>query len=415
VRSRHILYSVSLVFVLFCVEIGCRHVTEPGNGPSPPDNIPVDYTLQAGNYIVLDRTQTPGHGQKLTYFWTPDKSNPDSLWALPNSPTQTFGFTKEGIYRFYFVFNDGVKDSETDTIVVKVLSRNEILFEDPKLEMCVRWRLKAPTGALSGVMLQSLDSLQCVYFADGVSSLRGLEQCKNLEWLWMSLQRISEVTPLAGLGKLHSIELDQNRVIRDISALAGLTGLKRLNLMVNQISDITPLASLTNLKYLNLMENPVHDLSVLRNFAQLEELWLDYYSLPDISPLSALRQLRVLWMTTCQLSDITVVSTLTNLRWLVVGTNRITDISAVSNLVQLELLYIDGNQVVDISAIERLTQLRRLDLSNNRITNIEPLVRNAGLGAGDVVSLLGNPLDSASVYQHIPALKARGAAVLFRP
>jgi Leucine-rich repeat (LRR) protein len=71
----------------------------------------------------------------------------------------------------------------------------------------------------------------------------------------------------------------------------------------------------------------------------------------------------------------------------------------------------DSNNITDITPLEKLTNLNILDLIYNQIKNTLPLVNNNGLGQGDAVSLTGNPLDSISVNQYIPALVARGVSV----
>ena len=49
----------------------------------------------------------------------------------------------------------------------------------------------------------------------------------------------------------------------------------------------------------------------------------------------------------------------------------------------------------------------------NSISDISPLVANTGLGSGDTVDLRRNPLSSASINTHIPALQRRGVTVEF--
>ena len=54
-----------------------------------------------------------------------------------------------------------------------------------------------------------------------------------------------------------------NNEVTDISPLASLTNLSRLDLTGNEISDLSPLASLTNLTKLTLTGNEISDLSPL--------------------------------------------------------------------------------------------------------------------------------------------------------
>jgi len=71
--------------------------------------------------------------------------------------------------------------------------------------------------------------------------------------------RISDVTPLAGLANLEELHLNGTNLLSDISPLSGLTNLRGLTLWRNQISDISPLSGLTNLEWLSLDYNPITD------------------------------------------------------------------------------------------------------------------------------------------------------------
>jgi hypothetical protein len=62
----------------------------------------------------------------------------------------------------------------------------------------------------------------------------------NLNVLSIAINKISDVSPLAGLAKLGELRLEYNE-ISDISPLTGLTNLERLELQYNKISDFSPL------------------------------------------------------------------------------------------------------------------------------------------------------------------------------
>ncbi len=59
------------------------------------------------------------------------------------------------------------------------------------------------------------------------------------------------------------------------------------------------------------------------------------------------------------------------------------------------------NQVQDITSLSSLQNIHQLDLRYNQIQDIHPLIQNAlngGIGTGDVVFLIGNPLaDTAQI------------------
>ena len=68
--------------------------------------------------------------------------------------------------------------------------------------------------------------------------------------------KITDVTPLAGLTKLESLTLYDNK-IKDLKPLAGLKKLRSLALSNNKITDVTPLAGLKKLTALDLSHNPI--------------------------------------------------------------------------------------------------------------------------------------------------------------
>lgn len=74
----------------------------------------------------------------------------------------------------------------------------------------------------------------------------------------------------------------------DITPLANLIQLKRLNLSRQLIYDITPLANLTQLTHLTLENNYVTDFSPLANLINLEQLWINRNLGSDFTPLQRL-------------------------------------------------------------------------------------------------------------------------------
>ncbi len=76
----------------------------------------------------------------------------------------------------------------------------------------------------------------------------------------ISLDKISDITPLTSLTKLTSLDLSFNK-ISDTTPLKSLTNLTSLSLWNNEISDTTPLTSLTNLTNLDLSGNQISDIS----------------------------------------------------------------------------------------------------------------------------------------------------------
>jgi hypothetical protein len=116
------------------------------------------------------------------------------------------------------------------------------------------------------------------------------------------------------------------------------------------------------------------------------------------------------------ISDLTGLSHLVNLKFLELDLNQISDITELTPLTNLEMLFLAYNyQIQDITPLSGLVNLHMLDLSYNDITDIHPLIQNAldgGIGTGDVVLLVGNPL--ANTFQ-LDSLCVFGPAVFVEP
>ncbi len=405
------IFIISIVFFF----LGCNPIP---TGDAPISIIKIDKTtLQVGNYCILNASDSyKGAGDTLIYNWEQDDNNPIpiNIFELIHDETKEIGFAVEGNYKFRLIVNNGIQDSEVDEIEFTVFSRERVQFEDPTLEVQIRYVLNKPTGKLSNIALLGVDSLRrYIFTGEDIYSLNGIEQCPNIEYLSMSHQNISDISPLSTLYKLKKLLLTQTWEIDNISALTNLTNLEYLEIPGNSVRDISPLAGLTNLKFLNILENPVEDCSPLGNLSLLDELWLSEASGVDLNFLNQMDSLYLLWATASNISDLSPISDRINLETINFSYNQISDISHLSTLSNLVSIYLKSNQIQDISTLQYLPKIEVYKLQNNLIEDIEPLVNNIGLGEGDVLVIYGNPLDSISVNEYIPALTDRGIIVYY--
>ena len=262
-----------------------------------------------------------------------------------------------------------------------------VTIPDPNLRREIERSLGKSSGApISQHELETLRSFTVRY--EAIGDLEGLQFATNLWQL--------ELVEIRG----SNVQGAEQHSPLDLSPLAALTNLTRLNLNQNKISDLSPLAGLTNLEHLNL--SAVHirwdesdtstlDLSPLAGLTELTELDLHYNNILDISPLAGLTALERLSINKTHISDISPLVGLT------------------------KLVYLNGqeNRIADVSPLSGLTALREVNLSVNEISDTSPLAANVGLGSGDVVDVRTNPLNTESIGTHIPALQARGVSVSF--
>ncbi len=220
---------------------------------------------------------------------------------------------------------------EFDNVSVKVVE--PVNIPDPHLRAVIeKARGKASGDTITTADMAMLPRLEAKNA--NITDLTGLERATNLTDLflgdthvegagWINSNSIKDLSPLAGLTNLTSLNLSQNN-IADISPLAELTNLTWLDIGGNNLSNISPVSGLINLTALRLWRNNISDISAVADLTRLTELNLDYNNISDIS----------------------AVAGLTSLRWTRLVGNNISDISPlVSNtgLGNGDEVYVQGN------------------------------------------------------------------------
>ena len=247
----------------------------------------------------------------------------------------------------------------------------------------------------------------------------------NLTELWLGVNNISDIAPLAELTNLTELFLSANN-ISDLTSLAGLSNLTKLSLWDNNISDLTPLAGLTNLTELDLNSNPISVSqkamlevalpntniswpSVIINDSQktektwgekyeewiqkpeqyggqdvlqqikeakesgATELTLSYSNISDLTPLADLTNLTELTINYSKISDLVPLAGLTNLTDLTLSYSKISDLVPLAGLTNLTELRLHYNYISDLAPLAGLSNLSQLRLDSNNISDISPL------------------------------------------
>src|SRR5665213_1244004 len=163
------------------------------------------------------------------------------------------------------------------------------VFKDPGLEANVR---NFNHGADPSKPLTQ-DELNHVYLVSAsnkpIHDLAGLENCPNLNTIYLTGSQVSDLTPLSKLTNLEQLTISGAK-IQDLKPLAGLTHLRYLDLSQNQISDLTPLANWKSLQTLSIKQNRVTDLTPLTSLTAWHGLYLDQNQVSDLTPLVTMVQ-----------------------------------------------------------------------------------------------------------------------------
>lgn len=222
---------------------------------------------------------------------------------------------------------------------------------------------------------------------------------------------------LSNCENLRSLEIySHNFTSADLNHLSNLVGLVDLDLFGANITDINPLSPLINIESLNIsgISSRVSDITILAGLTKLRRLQLTNNEITNISALSGLSDLTELGLGLNNITDISSLTNLTKLRDLSLNYNNIEDISALTNLTNMWQLLLHNNNIDDISSLSGMINISSMQLHNNNIDDISSLVLNTGLGEGDNVRLANNNLDLTSGsddLQNIQILLDRGVNV----
>ena len=215
-----------------------------------------------------------------------------------------------------------------------------------------------------------------------VADLAPLSRLTELVTLRLhSIRNVSDLSPLSGLAALRHLDLSENRIDGgDLSPLSSLTGLTTLILGYVSVEyhedrghvglqDISALASLTSLARLDLSQNHIRDLAPLRSLRRLAALDLSNNSVDDLSPLSELAALKTLNLAWNNLHGPVTFRSMSMGQW---PPHRVPSAEA------------------DLSPLEGLANLETLDLSGNCIEDASPLAANTALGRHSTIVVRGN-------------------------
>lgn len=133
-----------------------------------------------------------------------------------------------------------------------------------------------------------------------------------------------------------------NGKIRSLKDIAKLENLRKLNIVLQNITDLSPLADLYQLERIELKHNPIENLAPLKELSSLRELYLyDTY-----------------------ITDLSVLSGCPRLENLVVGRTNITSINAFEGIKRLTCLHAEQIAFETLSGIENHPYLQEIGLTS---------------------------------------------------
>jgi internalin A len=116
-----------------------------------------------------------------------------------------------------------------------------------------------------------------------------------------------------------------DRFLIDLSPIAKLTHLRKLEVFQSEVKNIEPLSSLVNLQSLTLGGYRISNLEPIKNLTNLQYLMFDEANISDLEPIKQLRNLETLIILVTPVSDLEPIKSLTKLQSLRINCEKITD------------------------------------------------------------------------------------------
>ena len=151
-----------------------------------------------------------------------------------------------------------------------------------------------------------------------IRTLADLSKMPNLKQIFISMQRITDVSPLADLQNLEVVDL-KNNPVTDISPLGGLKFLKRVTLFDTRITDLSPLSNCPMLSGLDAGKLPVRSPEAFYGLEGLQSLNLNETTMDTLSGIDRLTQLKFLEVSDIIDDDLTPLLSLPRLEKVVLG------------------------------------------------------------------------------------------------
>jgi Leucine-rich repeat (LRR) protein len=308
-----------------------------------------------------------------------------------------------------------------------------IAFEDPGLLSAVLLELdKQPGDEITtaeaaaitelyagGFNIAQLDGIECLTslasanFGIGgatndITNLEPLRYLKALTELDLSHNPLTDLSALAEVPSLETLDLSYAIDGNDLTPLAQAPSLVELRLYGSVVGDLTPLGQSATLRRLDVNNATLNQPATLASLTKLTEL--NVSNLGDATPLGALTNLTSLTVRDA-MSNINALSSLVNLTYLDAYAIGMNSAAPLANMTKLEELTIDNNGITDIAPLANLTKLSRLSLTGNPFTSLTPLVANSGMGTGDVVYMFASGVTCVNDKANITTLVNRGVTL----
>lgn len=167
---------------------------------------------------------------------------------------------------------------------------------------------------------------------------------------------------------------DRELTNAQISNLHHMKDLKYLNLSDNYITDLSCLAGLTKMESLHFTNNNVSDISFMKDMNELREISAENTGISDISVLRGKTNLESVFFGDSYVTDITPIMDSRGLKYVGFNEAQIPDINALENMTELETVCFAGCGITSLEPLRNSLKLRNIYFGRNNISDLSPLI-----------------------------------------
>ena len=206
-----------------------------------------------------------------------------------------------------------------------------------------------------------------------LENIRPLTNLMALSTLKLQRTNVSDIDAIAELTALTCLNLSETQV-STLKCLSGLKSLTTLDISNNKkIKSVRALSGLSYMTKLNLSGTSIKNISCLKNMRAVEELSMKNINVKSIDSLANMKSITKLDLVNTQVEDINALTGLTTITYLDLTNTQVIDIGPLSGLTSLLHLNLINTPIQDINPLAELTSLEKLLLSQTKVQNIVPL------------------------------------------
>ncbi|WXR62669.1 leucine-rich repeat domain-containing protein [Peptostreptococcaceae bacterium AGR-M142] len=174
---------------------------------------------------------------------------------------------------------------------IKIQESNTITFENNHIKTAVLNSLEIKNTAEATLSKKDLINVTKLNINlnktkdNNLSEINDLKYLKNLEYLNISNNNITQIADLATLDSIKVVYANNNK-LETIKPFINLKNLEVLCLDDNNIKDITGISELKNLKQLYISNNQIENLEELNNLNNLEIIDIEGLNIKDYAKLN---------------------------------------------------------------------------------------------------------------------------------